>query len=155
MSEITVNPESEESEEEEPDLTVSLQFVISSSELLDMEEITQSLGIEPSYSCLVGEGYQELDGVRIQDKSIWSLDSEGWIDSWHVDDHARLMLEKLEPVAEVIEQYLQDSSLDVTFHVWHETEDIHGGHDFDSNILIRLSRLCRRFEFAFTNVGEY
>ena len=140
----------------------SISFLMRSDVLLP-SQITEELGIEPSWACAKGEAYERQSFcprtrkhhtvVRKGSSGIWAVDSEDSIQSTSVERHALYLLERLEPRASVIRRYVENPDYYVRFNIWWESEIGHGGFDLSGATVGRMSVLCQYFGVGYLYVG--
>ena len=113
-------------------------------------EITKSLGIQPTRSFTKDEEYYSKSGQTLRRPiGHWSISSEGFVDSTSTEAHARYLLSTLEPSSGAILKYLNDSRYRISIVFWWEATDEHGGFSLSSDTLSRLCRLCNDLDYTF------
>jgi hypothetical protein len=91
-----------EHEETEPKIEVYLDCGFR-GDRLDPADVTASLHLEPSCAYRAGEVYRGRDGVeRMRPSTVWHYTTASAVQSAEPEEHVRYLLDKLEPVADVI-----------------------------------------------------
>jgi hypothetical protein len=132
---------------------IKIRFGVRSNRILKLKQLSTMLQTEPTLSYVRGERYQSKRGILQRPWSFWAFDSTVLIRSDSPEEHALAIISRFEPVHEVIQTYLHDEESEVICHVTNENE-YHGGFDFSSDTMARLSRLCNRFTFTFISTAS-
>jgi hypothetical protein len=131
------------------------------SENLIHEELTSSIGIQPTKSYSRGEKYlgkafdhsknKIVRKWRVQLSSLWDLDSKIIQNhSKKVEDHIDYLLNILEPHSDQIMVYLKQRDIYfISFYIRWEPLGGHGTYTIQDTVLERMSKLCHFVEFSF------
>lgn len=128
------------------------------SDFLNKEILSKELGITPTRVWNKGEEYlgktrdvvtKEIVTVkRKRPWGIWGLDTKNSVSSKTVEDHARYLIDLLEPHKNQLKKYLLDKdNYSVRFFIWWEPYDGHGSYEISSETLIRMAELSHHIEF--------
>src|SRR3954454_16149703 len=79
--------------------------------------LTTQLGIDPSHSFELGDKVDTRTGVHRRGRSVWQLRSDGNVVSKSLADHLTWLLAKIEPCRLSIQQYLDDSEMEVDIRI--------------------------------------
>ena len=113
-------------------------------------EITNDIGIKPSKAFLKGEEYlTQMGEKRYRPIGHWPITSELIIDLTSTEEHAKYILEKLEPKFENIKKYIKDPNIRTSLIFCWETIDGHGGFSLSSDTLKKLCQLSIDIDFQF------
>ena len=132
-----------------------LMFRVLGSDLIPAQ-ITKSLGIAPTKAYEKNEEYTvpRIGCTRVRSSGLWSFCTENFVSSTSVDEHAKYLLEQLEPRQAVIANLLRDPLLRIGIPIWWEIDCEHGSFSIPSEIMRRLSFLCHELDFHFIGTFE-
>ncbi len=127
----------------------NVTFRISGDNIIPTE-ITNDIGINPTRTFAKGEVYKtKIGGIRQRPIGHWSISSEIMIDSTSTEEHAKYILEKLEPKTKSIKKYIENSNIRTSLIFWWEATDEHGGFTLSADTLGRLCQLCKDIDYQF------
>jgi hypothetical protein len=143
-----------------PDSELRTRVVFSvMSAHLRVDEVTRLLGLEPTsywetgathtYSTKVGDEIRQIEQPR-RPKNDWHFDTSYFVTSSNLEDHARFLLERLEPSAEQIRQLVQDPDCVVPIRASGKGPVI----ELSSNVLARLAALSQWTSFTCCGIEE-
>jgi hypothetical protein len=135
----------ESSQSEQP--RVSVSFGIRGISLVP-NELTQLLGMQPSHSFAKGDEFASVSGTHERPWGVWQLRSETSVSALDIEDHARFILECLEPKRDLLMNYLTSNEFSVDVRIWYETENEVASFCVSSDVFRRLSALCNEFNFS-------
>jgi hypothetical protein len=136
----------EDESEEATDVHVSFRL---RGDKLDISEVTRALGIEPTSFTVKGTPMGKRSGPHPHPYTIWRFESKGRVSTKNVHDHAKYVLEHLEPAVARIAEYRKDETLRTTISIWWAPAGGQGGYDLPSALLMRLCALCNEIDFYF------
>ena len=157
--------EQEHNKNEEEYFITYLSFTIrDKTSCLNPESVTEALGIQPSWSYKRGEKYSSKRPAdsrgqtaveRQRPFTVWGLRTDSVLESDELDRHCQTLLEWLEPQKTILEQYLgQPESYYIEISIWTEHSDWIISYGLDSDLLIRLSKLCHGIGFSNICYGD-
>jgi hypothetical protein len=126
---------------------VSVSFGIRGDSLVP-EEVSLFLGLRASHAFAKGDEYHSVAGNRKRPWGVWQLRSELSVNSLNVADHARFLLDQLEPKREIIKRYIESKDFYVDIRIWCESYTETTSYTISSDILARLATLCEEFNFS-------
>jgi len=106
-------------------------------ESLDVAEVTAQIGLAP-------DGIGERSSRR-----VWSISSEGRIQTTSVEQHLRLLLDMLGPHQAAVLALIEDRSLDADFFCFWESATGNGGPEVSPETLARIATLRATLGFDF------
>jgi hypothetical protein len=130
---------------------VSVSFGVRGDSLVP-SALTSLLGIQPSHAFAKGDQYDSKTGIRKRPWGVWQLRSDAFLSSPNAEDHARFILEQVEPKKDVIMTYLANDQFYVDVRIWCEGEIASFG--ISSIVLGRLAALCKEFNFSLIAAGN-
>ena len=120
------------------------------SDGLKPHEITEALCLQPTEAYTKGDAYTlPKVGVRYRSIGHWSLCTTHAVASESVEEHARCILEQLEPRRAAISTLIADAKNRVAISVWWEIPEEHGVFALRSATMKRLCALCADIEIHF------
>jgi hypothetical protein len=120
---------------------------------VDPDIVTRDIGIEPTRAFRKGEEYVSRGGgILSRPIGVWRFSSEREVNSTSTEEHAKHILDKLEPRVGAIAQYMRSPEIRTVIAVWFEARDGHGGYTLKASTLSRLCRLCNDIDFYY--IGE-
>lgn len=140
-------------------VTISLTFGIRGESLIPAL-VTTGIGIEPSHCFCKGDEYhtvvdirhdetgiRRINGVRRRAFGVWQLRTSELL-SDNLDEHAELLLSRLEPHREAIRNYVNSPDYFVNVRVWVESNSSAVGLGIASERLRRLAALCQEVDIS-------
>ena len=130
------------------------------SRTLNVQHITQLLQVAPTSGFGPNERYigkaKHGDAIvnveRIRPSfGVWHLSTEGEIGSNSVEDHARLLIDRLRPAKDGIENLLQDAAYEVILSLWCVGLR---GFDVSSHTLSQLASISKYVSVRFFEAEE-
>ena len=106
--------------------------------LLDPDEISTRLGIQPSHAHKRGD---QRGHKGTWPKGIWTLTSEDQVQSTDLQQHIEWLLDQLEPVQPTIDMLVTGQHLEADVFCFWESATGQGGPMFSANFLERFARL--------------
>jgi hypothetical protein len=134
-------------------LRINVSFGVRGDSLIPAD-LTSQLGIQPSHAFAKGEEYASKAGTRKRPWGVWQLRSEASVSSSNIENHARFILEQLEPKRSIIMKYLESDEFYVDLRIWCEPEAGIASFGISSSILARLAAMCKEFNFSFIGRGK-
>lgn len=128
---------------------ISVSFSIRHDGFLNISELSEALQIQPTWSFVKDESYESKAGMRKHPWSLWGLDSASLTTSDSVEEHVLAILQKLEPVRNVLQPYIDSEDYCIRFRIWWQREESYGGYDCSSCTMARMSSLCDELSFNF------
>jgi len=117
---------------------------------LDPDEVTSTLGIQPSEAFAKGQDYQIRDvGIRKRYIGHWSISSKSFVISSSTEEHAKFLVSLLEPKVDAIVEYIKDPIFLTSIVFWWETNIGHGGFSLRRETMDKLCGYCENIDFHF------
>lgn len=110
---------------------------------VDPDELTRSLGIQPTQSVKVGSVHP--NGTKPRKEGIWGLSTEGELSSTELEDHIRLLLDRLKST---FKDHIPAGARSEIHCVWRSATG-HGGPVISSSTLARVSGANLDLDFDF------
>jgi Domain of unknown function (DUF4279) len=125
-------------------------------DLIQPDELTVLLGIQPSFSHAKGDTLESRAGLLKHRTGIWALESEDKLETTNLEKHLISLLDKLESVSAIILELITKYSLSVDFHCYWVSETGQGGPLISPETLMRVANLNAYldFEIHFFGVDE-
>lgn len=120
-------------------------------DLLVPQDITGSLDLVPTIAWMKGDPFQTRTGVHHRPWGIWSLRTDGLVNSADLEDHILFMLQRIEPKRARLVRYLEDPAYLVQVYLWYVGES---GYTVKSPLLSRLCSVCELVNFSFFETPE-
>jgi hypothetical protein len=139
--------------QEQTDVETQIDLFIR-SDALNLGNITRFLGIEATSGFEAGAAYtgKTKIGGEIRDVErrypcygVWHFNTSLFMHHESLQEHALLLLERFEPVADRILQLKANPEYTVALILWHVGP---AGFQFDSGILARLAKLSEWMSFT-------
>jgi hypothetical protein len=124
------------------------------SDALDLNHVTQILGVEPTSGWEPGAthvGDEEIDGeireLRRPPRAfgVWHYNTSFALRHDSLQEHALILLERFEPVADQLRRFKERPDYSVSLSLWHVGP---AAFSFDSSILARLAALSEWISFT-------
>ncbi len=120
------------------------------SDTVDPQDITEYLGLSPAHWLRRGDTYLTNDGREmIRPFNVWQLRSEGKVDSRKIEEHLQYILSITESLQDRLTKYLHDESIYIEIRIWWESESEAGGYTLSSELLSRLTCICKVINFTY------
>jgi Domain of unknown function (DUF4279) len=125
-------------------------------DLIQPNELTILLGIQPNFSHAKGDTFESRAGLLKHRTGIWALESENKLEATNLEKHLIFLLDKLEPVSANILELITKYSLSVDFHCYWVSATGQGGPLISPKTLMRIANLHAYldFEIQFFGVDE-
>jgi len=115
---------------------------------LDPDEITAALGVRPAWTHRKGEEYVSRDGRKMtRPSTVWGVKTELSVQSKDLNDHAKHLLELLEPRRAAIQLMRQQAQYS-DVRIWYQIDNLVANFGLRGDLLSRLASLADEVVFS-------
>ncbi|MGV8039478.1 MAG: DUF4279 domain-containing protein [Thermoanaerobaculaceae bacterium] len=112
-------------------------------------EVSARVGLSPDRSFARGDQFDSRQGARRRSSAVWAIDSRDHVSSADIAQHAKWILQVLQPARSGIEEIKEDPSFRVSLGVWWEPESGQGGFTLKASTVSALCDFCNEVDFYF------
>lgn len=113
------------------------------------EFVSTLLGIPATRQFSKGDSHDTHSGPMTRPFGVWAIDSDSFLDSESIEEHATFILGKIEPCRQQVRNLLEDDKLRVFVAIWWEPEGGQGGFTLKAATISRLASLANEVDFYF------
>ncbi|XWN35359.1 MAG: DUF4279 domain-containing protein [Roseivirga sp.] len=122
-----------------------------SSTTLSPEEISKQLKLTPSRSFIKGEKYKSKHSGSIITNlwHLWEISSSTVINEQEsIQPHINYLKTTLADKVDILKQYKENLSLELSIWIWIESENAGMGFDISAEDMHFMSKICNRISFS-------